>query len=315
MFYIKNQEIFQGEKDLEKHREYFEGWYFKHLNQEDGFSVIPGISVQDGKKEAFIQVITKDISQYIPYDFNSFKYASFPFSVQIGDSVFSKEKVVLNIKSKNLNINGELRYAEQEEIKKSMWSPNIMGPFSYIPFMECNHAIISMKHRVDGQININDEVLKFDGIGKGYIEKDWGTSFPKTYMWCQSNNFKKAKASLFFSVADIPFKVFNFRGHICVFKIGDKEYRFATYNNSKIKRFEVNENKAIVDIKKGKYELEIECVGEDRLKLIAPVKGGMTKNIKETINASLKLTLKENNKVIFEGESNNSGLEIVKEEN
>ena len=41
-------------------------------------------------------------------------------------------------------------------------NPNIMGPFSYIPFMECNHAILSMQNNANGSININDYEMKFD---------------------------------------------------------------------------------------------------------------------------------------------------------
>ena len=47
-------------------------------------------------------------------------------------------------------------------INKSILNPNIMGPSSYIPFMECNHAILSMKNKVNGVITINDKKLVFD---------------------------------------------------------------------------------------------------------------------------------------------------------
>lgn len=53
-----------------------------------------------------------------------------------------------------------------------------MGPFSYIPFMECNHSILSMKSSANGLININDKEIKFNN-GIGYIEKDWGYSIVK----------------------------------------------------------------------------------------------------------------------------------------
>ena len=46
-----------------------------------------------------------------------------------------------------------------------------MGPFSYIPFMECNHAIISMQNTINGYININDNLINFNN-NKGYIENN-----------------------------------------------------------------------------------------------------------------------------------------------
>ena len=45
-----------------------------------------------------------------------------------------------------------------------------MGPFSIFPFMECNHGIISLHHKVSGRLSINyKELIIKDGIG--YIEK------------------------------------------------------------------------------------------------------------------------------------------------
>lgn len=45
-----------------------------------------------------------------------------------------------------------------------------------------------------------------------------------------------------FSVADIPFKMFDFTGVICVLIVKGKEYKFTTYNNAKIIECETNKN-------------------------------------------------------------------------
>ncbi|QII81181.1 hypothetical protein G7057_00970 [Jeotgalibaca arthritidis] len=47
--------------------------------------------------------------------------------------------------------------------------------------------------------------------GKGYIEKDWGRSFPKNYIWIQSNHFNDNQRSLFFSYAHIPYRRLKIR--------------------------------------------------------------------------------------------------------
>ena len=33
LFFIKNPELFQGEKHLKTNKNYFEDWYFKHTNK------------------------------------------------------------------------------------------------------------------------------------------------------------------------------------------------------------------------------------------------------------------------------------------
>ena len=91
--------------------------------------------------------------------------------------------------------------------------PNIMGPFTYIPNMECNHGVVSMSHTINGSIQLNDETWEFKN-DKGYIEKDWGTSFPKRYIWIQGNHFKNTNTSFMLSLAHIPFIGFSFEGLI-----------------------------------------------------------------------------------------------------
>ncbi len=191
----------------------------------------------------------------------------------------------------------------------NIFSPNIMGPFSYIPFMECNHAIISMENVINGSININNELIYFNN-NKGYIEKDWGCSFPKSYIWCQGNNFKTSNTSFMFSIADIPFKLFTFKGFICVILVDNKEFKFTTYNNSKLISCNIKQDSFDITFKKGLYILNIKSKYNNGLKLKAPVKGEMIKDIFESISASVTVTLKKEEKTIFCDTSNMCGLEI-----
>ena len=309
---IKNPELFQGKKYLDTKKNYFEGWYFKNINMDEGISLIPGISINNGKKICFIQIITNDSSYYIEYEFDLFEYSDNPFYIKIGDNYFSKDKLHIDIKVKKQNIIvfGDVRYYNCMNIDTNIFSPNIMGPFSYIPFMECNHAILSMKCNTYGYVKINNKKITFDD-GIGYIEKDYGCSFPNKYIWMQGNNFDDKKVSFMCSIADIPFMFFTFRGLICCLIIDDLEYRFATYNNSKIIKYNINDEKIDVIIKRGEYLLHIEANIADGLKLAAPVNGKMAKNIRESINAKIKVELKKNDIVIFSSVSSNCGFEIV----
>lgn len=311
---MRNAELFQGEKYLNKKKNYFEGWYFKNTNSQRGISFIPGINIDDTGAKAFIQIITNNMSYFINYNIKDFEFNYNPFCIKIGNNSFSKEDVNINIEdeSQNLKINGHIKYSDSKNINTNIFIPNIMGPFSYIPFMECNHAIISMQNTINGCININDETIYFNN-NKGYIEKDWGCSFPKSYIWCQGNNFQKTNASFMLSVADIPFKLFTFKGLICVLLIDNKEFKFTTYNNAKIVECDIKEDSFNITLKKGLYILNIKSEYSRGLKLAAPVKGKMTKDIFESISSSVTLTLKKEEKIIFCDTSNMCGLEIVEE--
>ena len=314
LFLMKNPDLFQGEKYLKNHQSYFEGWYFKNTKKDDSISFIPGINIDSLNRKAFIQIITKTASYFVDYPINDFQFGMNPFYVRIGNSIFSKEGIYIDIKdnAQDLRVSGNINYSRSENIKTSFFNPNIMGPFSYIPNMECNHAILCMKNKTDGLISLNGKEMNFnDGIG--YIEKDWGCSFPKSYIWCQGNHFQNSDASFMLSIANIPFRFFAFTGIICVLKIGNKELKFTTYNNTKLREYNVDDIN--VTLKKGSYLFNIKSQSNSGLKLTAPVKGKMEKEIKESISSTITVTLRKENQVIFSDTSNNCGLEVVKEDN
>jgi len=305
-------EVFQGEHLKEN---YFEGWYFKHSNASTSISIIAGISLEKDNKHSFIQIISENFSKYIKYDFSEFSCCNNPFYVQIGDSHFSKEGISININSENIKVWGKLEYSNLIGIKKSKSSPNIMGPFAYCSFLECYHGVISLYHNVNGVLTViesNKESIYNFSNDVGYIEKDWGTNFPKSYIWCQANSFKEKNTSFFFSVAEIPFKKINFNGFICIMLVNGKEYRFATYNLSNIKEIKMNKSTISILLQKHMYKLYIDIERKDSRELIAPTLDGMTKVIKESINSEVNVKLLKGNKVVFEGFSSNAGLEIVK---
>lgn len=240
LFLMRNPELFQGENFLDTNKNYFEGWYFKNTNNNEGISFIPGININSNEKNAFIQIITNDSSYFVNYNIKDFQFQHNPFSIKIGNNSFSKDSISIDIAdvSQNLKVNGNIQYSNSKNIKTNVFKPNIMGPFSYVPYMECNHSILSMKNSVSGLIDINNKKISFDNTN-GYIEKDWGCSFPKSYIWCQGNSFKnEPNASFMFSIADIPLKFISFTGVIAVLIIDDQEFKFTTYNNAKLVQYD-----------------------------------------------------------------------------
>ena len=91
---ITNPELFQGEKYLNKNKNYFEGWYFKHTSDKLNISFIPGISINKKIKKAFIQIITNNASYNVDYNIEDFTYSNKPFYIKIGKNYFSKEKTL-----------------------------------------------------------------------------------------------------------------------------------------------------------------------------------------------------------------------------
>lgn len=294
--------------------EFFEGWYFKHVSLEHGinFALIPGISKSKEDPHAFIQLFITPmmIIKYFRFDANDFSSSDDPFTVTIKNNTFSFKGIKVELNDDDFSFSANISYGELTPIQQSTFSPNIMGPFSYLPKMECNHGVISMHHTIEGSFSFlnNNYTLSHD---KGYIEKDWGTSFPSMYVWLQCNHFDDPTLSMMGSIALIPYLKLRFEGLIFNIIYKNKEYRFATYNGSSFKLETLNEKSRKITLIKGKLRCEITAtiVSEGALK--SPKKGSMSESIKEGLEGTISLKLFSKDVCLVESWGNNAGVEFT----
>ena len=317
----KNLLPFQGDKNKSP---YFEGWYYKQVssNQQTALSLIVGMSVTKEDSHSFIQYIFvsknnegKSITKtgYSRFSLDDFVYQKDPFVVKIADNLFSESLISVHLEDDDINIAGNLRLGKFQDIKRTTYSPTIMGPFTYIPHMECQHEVVSMSHFLEGSLEINNRSIDFTG-GKGYIEKDWGRSFPKDYIWIQSNHFNDNQRSLFFSYAHIPFYGKAFQGFICSFYDKGKEYRFATYNASKIAVTYPSDVAVAIELESTEGILKLKAIIKTEGELIAPLESGMQKAIKEGIEGEVYLSFfNKKTKQTIEDKGIMAGIELVDE--
>jgi hypothetical protein len=305
-------EVFQGHL-LKKH--YFEGWYFKHVSfdQSQMYAFIPGISLSKDDPHSFIQVINGFTGEthYITYPVDQFKWSDKELFIQIGESVFTKNYINLNIDEPAIRVKGKLTYNGLTNFPKSFLSPGIMGWYTFVPFMECYHGVVSANHFIAGTLTINSSDVDFNQ-GKGYIEKDWGTSFPECWIWLQSNSFENKDTSLFLSVAKIPWLGKFFMGFIAFIYFDGRFHLFSTYNQSRLQGIRRYGNILSTELENENYRLEIEVLSKNSGVLLAPRHGTMNRRIKESIDSEVKVTLKtRNGGLVFSDHSKGAGLEII----
>jgi tocopherol cyclase len=304
--------IFQG--NLNKKR-YFEGWYFKHVsaNREQVFSFIPGIALAKNDKHAFIQVIDgiSGKTWNIKYPLSEFSYSQHEFYVGVGKSGFSEKGIELDIDTPDLKIKGKIFYGDFVKYPSTVFSPGIMGWYSFVPFMECKHRIGSVLHNLEGSISVNNAIINFTE-GTGYIEKDWGTSFPESWIWLHCNTFEKSGSSFTFSVAKIPWLGSFFIGHICFLYAEGKFHLFATYNGSKITKLTFHAPVLEIEIKNKTHTLKVKAAQNRSGELKAPVVGEMNRLIKESVDSEIEIKLFNNqNNLTFTEKGSRAGLEII----
>ena len=313
-FRFLHPEIFQG--DL-KNKNYFEGWYFKHVSNdlEHVYSFIPGVSLNSRDPHAFIQVINGITggTEYITYPLEQFSYETKRLWLKIGDSVFTDKYIDLNIHHEKVNLTGHIEYSNIVKYPRSFLSPGIMGWYSFVPYMECKHGIISVNHDLKGKILIDGQSIDLDN-GKGYIEKDWGTSFPEAWIWIQSNNFTDPGTSFNFSIAKIPWLGRFFIGFIAFLYVKGRFLLFSTHNKSTITQIGHDSSSITISMKNKKAVLSVKVVKNSFGELRAPASGDMSRRIKESIDSTVDVTLHDNHgNLIYEDSGKRAGLEIIED--
>lgn len=314
IFKLFHPEIFQG--NMNKKR-YFEGWYYKHVTHDlkQVWSFIPGISLNDTDSHAFIQVINgvTGHTDYVSYPIEAFSWDKKKLWLKIGDSVFTDSHIEINISKNDLRVKGRMDYRNIVRYPKTILSPGIMGWYSYVPTMECKHGVVSVNHDITGSLNFNNSHVDFEG-GKGYIEKDWGTSFPEAWIWIQANNFSSRESSFSFSVAKIPWRGKFFIGFISFLFYNNEFFLFSTYNNSVINELNYSDDSLNLKMKNRNATLRVDVRKSTFGELRAPVSGQMSRRIKESIDSDISLSLYDkNNRLLYSDSSGRAGLEVIEE--
>jgi tocopherol cyclase len=307
---IYNPSWFQG--NLQRNN-YYEGWYFKIVSEDNSrsFAFIPGISLGNDS-HSFIQVIDGNTgdTQYHRFPVDSFSYSRRMFSVLISGNNFSEGGFAINLDDDRMQ--GEIHFEGITPFPVSLLSPGIMGWYRYVPFMETYHGVVSLHHRLYGYIVTDGDTISFDN-GRGYVEKDWGSSMPRAWIWMQSNSFMQQQdVSFMISVAHIPWLGSSFTGFLGYLMWDDKLWPFATYTGAKLQTVAVGQDDVDIIISDRNYRIIIKGNKGLRGTLLAPVAGNMTRTIHESLDAMITIRLEDKNgNKVFEAKTARAGLELV----
>ena len=156
--YDWNSHVYHG---WGRSRKFFEGWYYKIVDnsQTNAFAIIPGIAMdENGNKQSFIQVLDgKNLkAEYFKFDSEEFKPTPKKHDLYIGENHFTKTTLSINLPG----LKGNLTFKNLFPWSNTFLSPGIMGPYSFVPFMECYHGIVSMNHDIEGSLFQNQKEME-----------------------------------------------------------------------------------------------------------------------------------------------------------
>lgn len=300
------------------HGGYFEGWYVKLVSADrrQRWAVIPGVfrGRGTGQSEAFVQVLDglTGRSWYHRYDADAFDASDREFRVQVGPHHFDASGVTLALPQ----LRGRIDFAAPlQPYPVTARTPGIMGWYGYLPIMECSHGIVSFGHPLAGTLEIEGRRVDFDQ-GRGYLEKDWGRSFPASYVWLASNHLadtagEQPDGSLMASCAIIPGLGRRFRGSIVALQWAGRLRTWATWNGSRDERLHLDDQHVTWRMSGPEGTLDLGAARVRGGLLHAPLRTAMHRRVEETLDARLTFRLRDRNgATLIEGTGECAGLEV-----
>lgn len=148
--------------------------------------------------------------------------------------------------------------------------------------MECYHEVGSVGHPVTGTLIAGDEQVDF-GVegqaisGRGYLEKDWGTSMPSAWVWIHGNGFPDPDDSVMISIA----------------------------------RLDVDAARVGISVRSGPVTIEVNGTRTHTGMLAAPVDGAMDRRIAESLDSKLELIVTDGGRTVTETAGGSAGIELV----
>lgn len=256
------------------------------------------------------------------------------------------------------SIKGKISLSNIVKLRQTLYEPGIMGPFGYLPFMECYHGVVSLHHTTSGSITftnaspkgelcVKEETISVDE-GTGYIEKDHGFNFPKSWIWIQTSSFQKNMGSaLMISVADVPLlsdigvtskllghipklgpallNKAKLTGFLVLLHLGstNQTYNLSLFTGAKISKMEFSsialgpDTFQICSLAFTLKEMELEVTTKKRLGTGVPLPGpsfaleGMHLIVEESLDVSVSVCFKIKGQVVLQDLALEAGMEVV----
>jgi hypothetical protein len=299
---------------------YFEGWYYKLVDplEQHRLAIIPGVfkGTDPGTSHAFVQVLDGVTGEttYHEYPPGAFQAAEQGLDIDVGPNHFALRQISLEIESPQRSVKGALSFSDLSPWPSTVTSPGVMGPFAWLPLLQTYHGVVSLDHRIHGALTVDGKEIDF-GDGRGYIEKDWGRSFPDAWIWMQTNHFDQPGTSFTASIATIPMLGFSFRGLIVGLWHDSRLYRFATYTGARIEELAVSDEEVRFLIRDRDHRLEVAARRAKGGILRGPtgidMGGRVPESLRATVTVRLLAPADGTSPLLFEGTGRNAGLEVV----
>ncbi len=290
---------------------FFEGWYFKHVSAKHTLILIPALHRdKKGRQSASLQIIADGRSFFIPFAGKDIEADPKRLCIRLGQNYFTSRGCRLHLDTHELTVRGHIHYGPLLPPRRSF-----MGPFRHLP-LPCFHRVISLSHSINGHILWGGEKWSFHR-GRGYIETDWGHSFPSSYVWAQcsfpssSSPNKEVRpaetGSVMFTAADLKLGRHRLTACSSLVACGGRQYRLSTDQGAKLAHCGGRR----IALRQGDYTLQLILSQDSSLALKAPNSGTMKRTVYENPRCLMRCILTKGAQVLFDETGETGSYEKV----
>jgi hypothetical protein len=130
----------------------------------------------------------------------------------------------------------------------------------------------------------------------GYLEKNWGTSFPETYYWLHAVDPNDPQVSILFSRAEIEWIGKKFIRHLGHLRFDEKEVDIRSLKNVTVSILSSCKDKHEIRIASKTLQMEISITHNNNVRFKGPFNGKLSRDIIHFPDSIIQIRLSENNK-------------------
>jgi hypothetical protein len=271
---------------------FFEGWFQKVYSKahKASFILIYGYATHNSDDEfGFLQVlIPNQVPELVYFPKNEVSCDIEKHIFCMGNNLLTTELIRIDIHDLRIDLN--LKSSQPFRTFK-----NSMGYTYFIPNLPCYHSVLNTAQSVSGEIQYKGLCYTLDHE-MGYLEKNWGTTFPENYFWVHAIDPNNPAISLLFSRAQIVWLGKTYIKHVGYFCFDGQQIELRELKNFSVSNSNLGPENRIIQIRSASAHLDLalECGSEVLFK--GPKDGALSRIIQHQTDASIKVSLTYENR-------------------
>jgi hypothetical protein len=271
---------------------YFEGWFQKVYSKEHNasFILIYGYATQNSDDHfGFLQVLVPDQEPEIAY------FPKYEVSCDIEQHIFRLGHNLLTKESIHINTHSFSIDLKLKNLHPLRTFKNSMGYAYFIPNLPCYHSVLTTAQNVSGEIQHNGVYYSLNN-GMGYLEKNWGTTFPESYFWIHAVDPNNPARSLLFSKAKIVWLGKTYIKHVGYLCLDGQQIELRELKNFSVSNSNVSPENQIIQMRSASAQIDLSLDYGREVVFHGPKDGALSRLIQHKTDVKIEVLLNYENR-------------------